>query len=848
MGEEGAFRAWNANFFAKSRALGRGMPRRAFVAAIARRRDIVPATQGRDARRRSNKFLQRTMKNRLDVASEFWTGLLRHSPLGILTDVDGTLVPFKARPDDVDTTPELRALIADVAACHGVTLAVVSGRPREELERLFPEPRNALLVAEHGAWRTGPNGWEATLSVDPSIIDSLVVELDALGAQYENARIERKTWSAAIHFRRLSSEEKADLLVRVSSILDPWLRRHPQFERLWGNEVLEVRPRGATKATAVTWIREQLGVGGRLVIIGDDVTDEDMFVAASEHDAAILVGAGAKRPTSARWRLPTVEQVRSLLDELVVVRRDAAAFPSVRPNALLDDEDRPRCSNAKLLVVSNRLPDIEPETEGQRARNVGGLVSALRPVLEDQDGVWLGWSGRTTTDASPSQLTLASSGKLTLASIDFPDDWHTHYYNGFSNSALWPLFHSFPGRLRFSHDDWRSYVLVNDAFATAALQLASEDATIWVHDYHLLLVAHYLRARGHQGQIGQFLHIPFPGPDLFFLLPWANDLLDALLDFDLIGFHTRTYADNFLHCAAHRPGVQIENSCIIRGGRRTLVGVFPLGVTPEDLSRSDVPPESELLGVARSLGENRLVLGVDRLDYTKGIPERIEAFGRLLELFPEWRRRVCLVQVSVPSRTDIGEYAEQRSRIENSVGRINGAFGEADWVPIRYLYRSYAKEELAELYRDADVGYVTPLRDGMNLVAKEFVAAQDPANPGVLVLSRFAGAAEELTDAVLTNPWDAEGTVHDLDLALRMPLEERQRRHASLYDVVSRTTSVTWADEFLGALMGGLEDHQTVDAPRDSTDPDGGRSSGLWAYPASGIIVGRGAEIDAKES
>jgi trehalose 6-phosphate synthase len=195
-----------------------------------------------------------------------------------------------------------------------------------------------------------------------------------------------------------------------------------------------------------------------------------------------------------------------------------------------------------------------------------------------------------------------------------------------------------------------------------------------------------------------------------------------------------------------------------------------------------------------------LVLGVDRLDYTKGIPERIDAFGRLLELFPAWRKNVSLVQVSVPSRADIPEYAEQRTLVENAVGRINGEFGEADWVPIRYLYRSYGRAQLSELYRLADVGYVTPLRDGMNLVAKEYVAAQDPRDPGVLLLSRFAGAAEELRDAVLTNPWYASGTARDLDRALRMPVEERLRRHAALLEIVSRTTALTWAEDFLTAL------------------------------------------------
>ena len=256
-----------------------------------------------------------------------------------------------------------------------------------------------------------------------------------------------------------------------------------------------------------------------------------------------------------------------------------------------------------------------------------------------------------------------------------------------------------------------------------------------------------------------------------------------MLDFDLVGFHTAAYVDNFLRCMAALPGTRIEGDRVVRGTRVVRAAPFPLGIIPEDFQESvDSVASEEVAGLMRAVGSARMVLGVDRLDYTKGIPERILAFGRLLELFPEWRRNACLVQVSVPSRADIPEYAEQRQRVENTVGRINGEYGEADWVPIRYLYRSYGRSQLSQLYRAGAVGYVTPLRDGMNLVAKEYVAAQDPQRPGVLLLSRFAGAAEELTEAVLTNPWDPEGTARELDRALRMPLEECLRRHGKLME------------------------------------------------------------------
>jgi trehalose 6-phosphate synthase len=363
--------------------------------------------------------------------------------------------------------------------------------------------------------------------------------------------------------------------------------------------------------------------------------------------------------------------------------------------------------------------------------------------------------------------------------------------------------HSFPSKIRFSHQDWHSYERANEAFAGVAAKLVGSGGTIWVHDYHLLLLGRCLREKGHTGPVGLFQHIPFPGPDIFFLLPWAPAILDAMLDFDLVGFHTAGHVDNFLRCLATLPGVRVEDGRVVARGRTLRVGAFPLGIIAGEFQESaEGAASDEIGGLTRAIGRARMVLGVDRLDYTKGIPQRIAAFGELLERFPQWRRKACLVQVSVPSRADIADYAEQRSMVENIVGRLNGEYGEADWVPIRYLYRSYARAQLSELYRAADVGYVTPLRDGMNLVAKEYVAAQDPVSPGVLLLSRFAGAARELGDALLTNPWDPEGVASDLDRALTMPPSERKARHAKLLEVISRTTALTWAQDFLEALAG----------------------------------------------
>jgi alpha,alpha-trehalose-phosphate synthase [UDP-forming]/trehalose-phosphatase len=737
----------------------------------------------------------------MGAESEYWPRLARHTPLGILSDLDGTLVPFADTPDAARPTLEMTRLVSDLAQLPDTALVIVSGRPRESLDAFFPRPRAALLVAEHGAWRSAES-WESNLSLDARAVDSLAIELKRLTAKYPSVQIERKTWSLALHFRAVAAHKKAGLLVEAASILRPWLESHPDFERLAGAEVVEIRPRLARKGTAVTWARERLGANARLIIVGDDVTDEDMFSAAGEDDAPVLVSSELGRPTRARWTLRSPDDVLAFYRTLLAVRRGDARANAVYPSrfdarASVTDQAR------RLLVISNRLPELRSADSVHEGRKqaVGGLVSALRPVLEKHEGIWLGWSGRTRSEAVPTELAFGVVDRMALAWVDFPEEWQRRYYNGASNSALWPLFHSFPGRVHFSHADWEAYRAANKALAAVAQTVIGSEEAVWVHDYHLLLLGKFLRGQGSRRRIGFFQHIPFCGPDIFFLLPWAHEVLDAMLDYDLVGFHTQSYVQNFLRCAALLPGTRVEGGRVFHGDRTVTVGVFPLGIIPAHFQeQGDAEASEEIAGLVRAIGSSRLVLGVDRLDYTKGIPERIEAFGRLLELFPAWRRNVCLVQVSVPSRADIAEYAEQRTLVENSVGRINGEFGEADWVPIRYLYRSYGRTQLAELYRLADVGYVTPLRDGMNLVAKEYVAAQDPKDPGVLLLSRFAGAAEELQDAVLTNPWDAEGTAHDLDRALRMPEDERSRRHAALFEVVSRTTALTWAEDFLAAL------------------------------------------------
>ncbi|HET7039275.1 MAG TPA: trehalose-6-phosphate synthase [Gemmatimonadales bacterium] len=461
-------------------------------------------------------------------------------------------------------------------------------------------------------------------------------------------------------------------------------------------------------------------------------------------------------------------------------------------------------ADIRLLAVSNRLPELRDPVspDEERSRPVGGLVAALQPVLSGRGGLWLGWSGKTIKGDAFGRVRKDPKTDPPLAWIDLPESAYERYYNGFCNRGLWPLFHMLPGRVRFEEGEWEAYVAVNDRLAEAATELVVPDCAVWVHDFHLLLLAAGLRRRGHRGPLGLFLHVPFPAVDLFRVIPWADQLLEGLLAFDLLAFQTPNDVRNFKQAADRMASATIMEEGVEVAGRVTCVRALPIGIVPEPFETTngseDVAETEELL---RSLAGKKLVLGVDRLDYTKGIPERLEAFARLLALAPEWRGKVSFIQISVPSRAEVPDYQEQRHRIEAAVGRINGELGEANWTPVRYLYRSYRRDQLSRFYRAADVCLVTPLRDGMNLVAKEFVAAQQAAEqPGVLVLSRFAGAAAELRDAVLTNPFFPDGMARDLDRALRMPLDERRERHRRLLEVVHRTTAASWAESFLQAL------------------------------------------------
>ena len=741
-----------------------------------------------------------------DAVLRHWLGLARHTPLGIVTDLDGTLIPFAASPREARLPAETGHMLDTLADLPGVRLAVVSGRSRDSLEEALPPlARSIFLVAEHGAWLRGEGAWQTlTTPLAESPAQAVAALLGPVVSRFTGAWVEPKSWSVAVHFRGVADTDRMALQVEVSAALEKWLEQHPGFGMIEGTDAMEIRSTSIRKSTAVTWMRNRAGPGARLLMLGDDLTDEDMFAAMGASDEGVLVGDPPARPTRARWRVNSPAEAVALLEWLAAIRSESPTTPATfvpMPMQPAAREDRGPATGPNLLVISNRLPEFRsPVTPGDpRRRNVGGLVSALEPILKAKSGIWLGWSGRYTDEPELGPVGMDENSQPPIAWLDFPRRWADHYYAGFCNRALWPLFHSFPSRVHLDNEDWESYREVNDAFAAMAGQLVPPSAAVWVHDYHLLLAARALRNHGHRGPIGHFLHIPFPSPDLLSILPWAEQIIDAMLEFDLLGFQTRDHVENFRQCVGAMSPARVSDDAVEHRSRRTHIGAFPIGIIPEDYS-TDSPPDAEVSALLQALGAARLVLGVDRLDYIKGIPARLEAFGRVLQTKPEWRGQISMVQVSVPSRADIPDYATQRAEVEAVVGRINGEYGDGSWVPVRYLYRSYNRRQLAQLYRAAAVGLVTPLRDGMNLVAKEFVAAQDPAKPGVLVLSRFAGAAAELADAILTNPYHVDQLAQDLDTALRLSLEERQSQHARLIAKVTRTTARTWAEDYLRAL------------------------------------------------
>jgi trehalose 6-phosphate synthase len=450
---------------------------------------------------------------------------------------------------------------------------------------------------------------------------------------------------------------------------------------------------------------------------------------------------------------------------------------------------------ARLVIVSNRVP--LPSERGPRA---GGLAVALAEALRP-GSLWFGWSGRRSTAAT--EVRLQRSEGTSYATIDLTEGEYRGYYVSFSNGVLWPLLHFRLGLVEYRREDYEAYRAVNRKFAEAITGLLRPDDLVWVHDYHLLPLAEELRRLGVRNRVGFFLHTPFVPPALLHALPRAADVLHAMCAYDVIGFHTDTYQRAFLDCVREiLPVTRIHDGGFMHAGRHVRAIIDPIGIDAQAFSdgAKQAAQSAETLRLRESLGGRALALGVDRLDYSKGLVNRFEAFGRLMAQHPEHRRGVSFLQIAARSREESGSYQRLRRELDRIVGDTNGRFSEFDWVPLRYMTTTVRRQVLAGFFRIARLGVVTPLRDGMNLVAKEYIAAQDPVDPGVLILSRFAGAAEDLTEALIVNPFDADEIADAMHRGLAMPLAERVRRYGALRERVWDATAAKYCATFLAHL------------------------------------------------
>jgi len=471
----------------------------------------------------------------------------------------------------------------------------------------------------------------------------------------------------------------------------------------------------------------------------------------------------------------------------------------------------------RFVAVSNRLPvTLYKDGDGWgRYRGAGGLVTALSPVLRNRGGSWIGWPGTSEAGDFTDLMEEASLEEgYRLHPVHLSPREVQDFYYGFSNEILWPFFHDMVSRCHFDPQGWYAYLGVNNRFAAEIIKRSRESDYIWVHDYHLMCVARELRALGSTRRVGFYLHIPFPPLDVFLKLPWRGQILNSLLDYELLGFQSLRDRRNFLHCVKRLvPGVRTRGQGsvvnVTRGGEDVRVGSFPISIDYRNFAEA---AGSEKIGqrarqLKDKLGGRRIILGVDRLDYTKGIPERLHAFSHALQQYQELRCNVTFILVLVPSRENVPEYQALRREIDQMVGEINGHFTESGWVPIHYLYRSLDRDELIAHYLAADIALVTPLKDGMNLVAKEYCASQ-VENDGVLILSEFAGAAAQLHRWALTvNPHDREGVAEAIYRAYTMGEEERVERMRRARDSIRRNNIFRWVDSYLDAALGiTLED------------------------------------------
>ncbi len=477
---------------------------------------------------------------------------------------------------------------------------------------------------------------------------------------------------------------------------------------------------------------------------------------------------------------------------------------------------------SRLIIVSNRLPITVDRKEGQLHYHpsAGGLATGLSSLDADIQRIWIGWPGQAIEDRWQQDAIRRNLERDGMVPVFLSEEEIELYYEGFSNKVIWPHFHYFMQYTAYDEGYWEAYCRVNERFAEEVCRHLQPGDIVWVHDYQLLLLCRMIRRRVPEASIGFFLHIPFPSYEVFRILPWREELLLGMLGADQIGFHTFGYMRHFLSAAYRITGFEHHFGKLTVGSRQVNVEVFPMGIDYEKYAhpQSDLFKENRAHQILQMARRRRLVLSIDRLDYTKGIPQRLRAWRQFLENHPSYRGKVTLVLVVVPSRSNVDQYRELKHEVDTLVGEINGTLGTFDWMPVQYFYRAMNFPELIALYQAAEVAFITPLRDGMNLIAKEFIASKEDSGRGVLILSEMAGAANELTDAILVNPQDLKGMVRALHTALEMNANEQEWRLRKMQSRLKKFTVQHWAESFVNDLIDHLE--RQKEHPSKFLNPD----------------------------
>jgi len=752
----------------------------------------------------------------------------------LMLDYDGTLAPFTVERHKATPYAGVRGALSELARSPDWRVVIISGRPAAEVAALLNLERAVEIFGCHGAERLSPEGALVRASLESAWGKALGDASYWAKAQGLGHLVEAKHGCLALHVRGMTPPRAAQVLEEAALALGRFAQA-ASAEVLPFDGGMEMRCKACNKRHAVEMLlaEESTHYGTDLypAYLGDDLTDEDAFSALGGKGLALLV-ARKGRPSLASHLLRTPSELLEFLNLCLI-----SAKPQADAGPTRVEQDEPQRLRRRLIVVSNRLP-VTLTREGDSwtvKAGAGGLVTALAPVLRDRGGLWVGSSGQVGEGAPSAPFAqFSKEAGYGLLPIELTEEEHRNYYEGFSNEIIWPLFHDFQSRCNFVPCYWTSYLDVNRKFARTVAENSSEDDYIWIHDYHLMHVAQHLKELGMHMRCGFFLHIPFPAPDIFLKLPWRRQVLLALLEHELVGFQTLGDRRNFVRCLQvlfPRTEVWGRGSVVTAGvGERSVrIGCFPISIDHQAFAKLAASPgvEAEMNTIRAAYPNRTILLGVDRLDYSKGIPQRLEALRLALQKHPGLQGRISYIQVLVPSREGVGEYQELKNEIERLVTQINGEFTVPGWVPIHHLYRSLSRPELVAYYRAADIALVTSLRDGMNLVAKEYCATNINEN-GALILSEFAGAAAQFQrlGAFLVNPYDIQEVAEAIHDACGLSLLDRKMRMHKLRENVRRNNISTWVDSFLESTFSkNLKDFtlfETVQfhekAPSDSTE------------------------------